>query len=159
MKNINFYLQIFKKRLMFWSRSGLTFCWAWSRTKLFAKIISRWQFSTWTFQEMFDDDDDDVVDLPSNARNSQRTVLVSPPRPKTEQEDVLFVDVEGTPSENESPMAGTKRKAESPPSGHQVVSVSVPTVRSTMLEEDSNPVKLKIKVVFTACLLPYILHG
>ena len=105
---------------------------------------------------MFDDDDDDVVDLPSNARNSQRTVVVSPPRPKTEPEDVLFVDVEGTPSENESPMAGTKRKAESPPSAHQVVSVSVPTVRATMLEEDSNPVKLKIKVGFTACLLTYI---
>ena len=105
---------------------------------------------------MFDDDDDDMVDLPSNARNSQRTVVVSPPRPKTKTEDVLFVDVEGTPSENESPMAGTKRKAESPPSAHQVVSVSVPTVRSTMLEEDSNPVKLKIKVGLTACLLTYI---
>lgn len=98
-------------------------------------------------QEMFDDDEEDGIDLPSNVRSTQRVTMTPPPPPKREIEDVVFVDVEGNPSETESPQAGTKRKAESPPHVPvpQVVSVSVPTIRSASVEEDSNPVKLKIK--------------
>ena len=100
-------------------------------------------------QEMFDDDDEDAVDLPTNVRPTQR---VTPPPIRKEPDDILFVDVEGTQSENESPAAGTKRKAESPPhvSAPQLVSVSVPTIRSSVSEEDSNPVKLKIKVIIAS---------
>ena len=97
---------------------------------------------------MFDDDEEDGIDLPSNVRSTQRVAMTPPPPPKREIEDVVFVDVEGNPSETESPQAGTKRKADSPPHVPvpQVVSVSVPTIRSASVEEDSNPVKLKIKV-------------
>ena len=101
---------------------------------------------------MFDDDDEDAVDLPTNVRPTQR-VSITPPPVRKEPEDILFVDVEGTQSENESPAAGSKRKAESPPHvpTPQLVSVSVPTIRSSVSEEDSNPVKLKIKVKTETC--------
>ena len=94
---------------------------------------------------MFDDDDEDVIELSTNAHRSQRAVM-SPEAAKNEE--VMFVDVEGTPSETESPVVGMKRKAESPPilTVPQVVTVSVPTIRSALQEDDSNPVKLKIKV-------------
>ena len=47
----------------FWSRSGLTFCQAWSGSKLFAKVISRWQVTTsgkrvkwWSWEAKYESD-------------------------------------------------------------------------------------------------------
>ena len=65
------------------------------------------------------------------------------------------IDVEGNPSETESPVAGSKRPAESPISGPPPKMVALPEIifkqdsifkQEGSKEEDSNPFKLKIKV-------------
>ena len=52
----NFFKQIFQEYhqsvKQFGSRSGLTFCRAWSGSKLFAKVISRWQKSPLAGKEL-----------------------------------------------------------------------------------------------------------
>ena len=39
----NFFQEYYQHAKLFWSRWGPTFCHSWSGSKLFAKVISRWQ--------------------------------------------------------------------------------------------------------------------